>query len=324
MLHASPASDAPTVGQVLDGRFRLLQVVTEDRAGVVFDALDEHSGEVVRLRGTVGPVDGQRLGILHDGLARPTAVSADGTYVVFADLDDEPLRPPLFPSVDRMAHLAEAVLPTLAVLHEHGVVHGDLLPSSFWLDRHGQVRIVDLGLATQLSRRSGDAAYVAPERAFGRDADDPRIDVYAIAAILFHHATGVEPSAEALQSADLPPAVRQVLALALDPRPVFRPIHAGAFHRALVGALERTTPEPEDVPEEPDGTLDGPESFPEHDTLPPSTRRQLSAPLPPGGGLVERALLPWWTALFLIGGLCMLTAAVLMLVAIALGSATLL
>ncbi len=165
---------------------------------------------------------------------------------------------------------------------------------------------------------------MAPERAFGRDADDPRIDVYAIAAILLHHATGMEPSAEALQSADLPPSVRQVFTLALDPRPVFRPIHAGAFHRALVGALERTAPEPDDVPEEPDGTLDAPEPFPEADTLLPTTRRRLSAPVRPSGSLVEKALLPWWTALFLVGGLCMLTAAVLMLVALALGSATLL
>jgi len=318
MLQTPPHSSAPDVGQVLDDRFHLLQVVQRDRAGTVFDALDAVTAEVVRLRATVGAVDPERLGILHPGLARPLAVAADGSYVVLQDLDDEPLAPSLFPSLDRLSQLADAILPTLAALHAHGVVHGELQPSSFWLDRNGEVRLVDLGLAVALGHNPHAEPYVAPERAFGRDADDPRSDVYALAAVLFHHATGATPSPAALEQADLPEPLRQVFALALDPRPVFRPCDAGALHRALQEALERTGHLP-DVPDEPDGTFDEPCA----PTLPP-VRRRLSDPERQAQGLSGSAMLPWWTALLFVGGLSFLTGTVVLLAALALGTATLL
>ncbi len=321
MLQTPSHPSPPDVGQVLDGRFRLLQVVQRDRAGMVFDALDEVTAEVVRLRITVGAVDPERLGILHPGLARPLAVSADGSYIVLQDLDDEPLEPALFPSLDRLAQLTDAILPTLAALHAHGVVHGELQPTSFWLDRHGEVRLVDLGLAVTLGRSRDTEPYVAPERAFGRADDDPRSDVYSLAAVLFHLATGATPSPAALEQADLPEPLRQVFALALDPRPLFRPHNAGALHRALQEALERTGHLP-DVPDEPDGTFDEPCP----PTLPP-VRRRLCGPIAAerqAQNLLESALLPWWTALLLVGGLSFLMGTVILLAAVALGSATLL
>ena len=49
-----------------------------------------------------------------------------------------------------MQTLPELLLRTLhavAFLHRRGVVHGDLKPDNLMLDRHGVVKIADLGLA---------------------------------------------------------------------------------------------------------------------------------------------------------------------------------
>ncbi len=198
----------------------------------------------------------------------------------------------------------EAILPTMAVLHRHGVVHGELQPTSFWLDRSGQIRLVDLGLAVPLWRSTSEEPYVAPERAFGREADDPRIDVYALAAILFRHATGMTPVPQHLEASGFPASVVQVLSMAMAPRPLFRPEDAGELYRALQEALERSG-------EASDDAIDaGP------DTLNPPPRTESPAPTRVAKRHSE-PLLPWWAALMLMGGIAMLAGTVVFLFAVA-------
>jgi serine/threonine protein kinase len=87
--------------------------------------------------------------------------------------------------------------------HDLGIVHRDVKPSNLMLDRSGNVRILDFGVAryvnagqrtlTQTDQLMGTLDYMAPEQATAAHLVDRRADLYALGATLFRLMTGVPP-----------------------------------------------------------------------------------------------------------------------------------
>jgi serine/threonine protein kinase len=82
----------------------------------------------------------------------------------------------------------------LAHAHERGVVHGDLTPSSIFITREGELRIMNFGAPYPAGSASisGTSAYASCEQLEGRHPD-PSDDVYALACICYELLAGVHP-----------------------------------------------------------------------------------------------------------------------------------
>jgi eukaryotic-like serine/threonine-protein kinase len=102
--------------------------------------------------------------------------------------------------VGKAVSIASQVAEGLSEAHRLGVVHRDLKPQNIMIDRDGNARIMDFGIARSLAARGitgagvmiGTPEYMSPEQVDGKEADQ-RADIYALGIILFEMLTGHLP-----------------------------------------------------------------------------------------------------------------------------------
>jgi tRNA A-37 threonylcarbamoyl transferase component Bud32 len=115
------------------------------------------------------------------------------------------------------------VCEALQYAHEEGVVHRDIKPENILLDKRGQVKIADFGLA-KLMRRSaaeftltgsrqvmGTVDYMAPEQRTAPQDVDHRADIYSLGVVLYEMLTGELPLGRFA-----PPSAREAVPEGLD------------------------------------------------------------------------------------------------------------
>ena len=184
-------------------------VQTEVAVKVLHATLDAKSQAVQRLRD-----EGKLLGILnHPAILRVTdLVSLEGRialvteYVEGADLAecfiaDEPIS--LRATLQVIAQIADALnaaYTTEANGEPLGLVHRDIKPANIRIGRHGDVKLLDFGIArtdsfdreakTQTNTVIGSFAYMAPERFERHETVELAGDVYSLGCVLFERLTG--------------------------------------------------------------------------------------------------------------------------------------
>ncbi|WP_168566215.1 protein kinase domain-containing protein [Crateriforma spongiae] len=104
---------------------------------------------------------------------------------------------------DEAAALILKIADAVAYAHAQGVIHRDLKPENVLIDRDGQPRITDFGLAklidsddelTQDGAIMGSVFYMPPEQASGQKSlIGPTADIYALGAMLYKLLTGHPP-----------------------------------------------------------------------------------------------------------------------------------
>ncbi len=223
-------------------RYELLGELGRGGMGVVFRARDKETSELVALKLLKPEIAGDqsllerfknelRLArkITHKRVCRTYELLRFGDTVVIAMeyVEGESLRAVL----DRFGGLplrkgiqvTRQVCSALAEAHAQGIVHRDLKPENLMLDRAGNVKVMDFGIARSVETGAtttggvvGTPAYMAPEQAEGRPVD-ARTDIYALGLILYEVFTGKAafhadtPVAIALkQIRETPPAPREV------------------------------------------------------------------------------------------------------------------
>lgn len=105
---------------------------------------------------------------------------------------------PLSPA--RAVAITGQVAAALNSAHRAGMVHRDVKPSNVLMTDDDFAYLIDFGIAraadgtrlTSPGHPPGTWAYMAPER-FVNDEPDPRVDIYALACVLFQCLTGRQP-----------------------------------------------------------------------------------------------------------------------------------
>ncbi len=85
--------------------------------------------------------------------------------------------------------------------HQIGIVHRDIKPSNIFIDTHGNVRLLDFGIAknneggsgTQTGSTLGTRIYMSPEQVKDPKRVDYRTDLYSLAVTFVHLLTGKAP-----------------------------------------------------------------------------------------------------------------------------------
>jgi serine/threonine-protein kinase len=179
---------------------------------------------------------------LHDGGSLP-----DGRpYFVMEHVDGQPL--PQHAAERRLGlearlRLFLAVCSAVQFAHRNLVVHRDLKPANVLVNRDGQPKLLDFGIAkllgtanegpsTSLDARPMTPQYASPEQLAGGPITTAT-DVYALGLLLYELLTGRNPQAEGRPAGALPRA-----SAFLGTPPPGLPAEAGRLAGALRGDLE--------------------------------------------------------------------------------------
>lgn len=116
------------------------------------------------------------------------------------------------PTVPEAIRIALAIATALADLHRQRTIHLDVKPANILFRPDGTAVLVDFGLARHLDLPDllaeefripmGTAPYIAPEQVL-RLRDEPRSDVFALAALLYEMVTGRQPFGDPKSAAKL-------------------------------------------------------------------------------------------------------------------------
>jgi hypothetical protein len=264
---------------LIHGRYRIIRAIGKGGMGAVYEAFDLRLQSPVALKQMV--VEGEQLSrafareaqllasLRHQALPRVIDhfVDEHGQFLVMEFIPGEDLATLLqkqgapFP-VDQVLAWADTLLDVLSYLHaqQPPVIHRDIKPQNMKRTPRGEIILLDFGLAkgaaaTQTRSMTGSVFGYTPQYApleqIKGVGTEPRSDLYALAATLYHLMTGTPPPdaltrAAAVVTHDpdplepahhlnpgVPHDVSAILnqALALDPTARFA--NADAMRRAL-------------------------------------------------------------------------------------------
>ena len=208
-----------TPGSTFAKRYQVIEELGKGGMGRVYKVLDNEIGEKVALKLLNPEIAAESKTIerfrnelktarqiSHKHVCRMYHLSKEeGTpYIVMEYVRGEDLKSMIRMmgrlSPGQSVSIARQVCEGLAEAHRLGVVHRDLKPQNIMIDRNGNVKIMDFGIARTLQAKGitgagvmiGTPEYMSPEQAEGKEADE-RADIYALGIILFEMLTGRVP-----------------------------------------------------------------------------------------------------------------------------------
>ncbi|MGC2059604.1 MAG: protein kinase, partial [Candidatus Sulfotelmatobacter sp.] len=216
----SPMSAAVRqIGEVLGGRYEILQLLGEGGMGAVYKAMDRELNRPVALK-LIRPQLASNPSILarfkqelllahqvtHKNVIRIYDLGdADGVkFITMEFVEGEDLRALIlqkrkFPP-EEAVEIIQQVCRALEAAHGVGVIHRDMKPQNIMRDRSGRILVMDFGLArtvqgdgmTQTGALVGTMEYMSPEQALAKELDQ-RSDLFSVGLILYELLTGQTP-----------------------------------------------------------------------------------------------------------------------------------
>ncbi|MDD4101709.1 MAG: serine/threonine-protein kinase [Kiritimatiellae bacterium] len=193
---------------------------------------EDDDGPFIVMEYVAGPDDGEvKEGSYAGGLVQPNApLTLDQHVMRHGQLSAEE-------AIELLIKVGRAV----AYAHASGVIHRDLKPSNILLDKSGEPKIVDFGLARLMHMEESkltvpgekllSLGYGAPEQESDACLSDERSDVYGLGALLYYVITAQNP--RYFREQDVPMPLREVVAKALATDKEQRWQSAVAFNEEL-------------------------------------------------------------------------------------------
>ena len=218
---AAPTLNELQMGQVLDGRFKVLEILNRGGMAWIYRALDFQTGKFVVLKVPFLKFESdpafysrfqreENIGLTldHPSVLKivPVAKPKSRPYIAMEYLEGRTLAARMaeqgrIPEAEAI-RIASQICSALSYLHKQGVIHRDLKPGNIMLCEDGSIRVMDFGIAkSQGARRltfggltspMGTPDYIAPEQVQGKRGDG-RTDIYALGAMLYEMTTGTAP-----------------------------------------------------------------------------------------------------------------------------------
>ncbi|NIM91173.1 MAG: protein kinase [Candidatus Aminicenantes bacterium] len=208
-----------TTGSTFAGRYQIIEELGKGGMGKVYKAVDKEIDGKVALK-LIKPeiaADGKTIerfrnelktarDIAHKNVCRMYHLAKhEGThYIVMEYVSGEDLKSFIRRSRQvtpgTAISIAKQVCEGLTEAHKLGTVHRDLKPQNIMIDKDGNARIMDFGIARSLKEKGitgagvmiGTPEYMSPEQVEAKEVDQ-RSDIYSLGVILYEMVTGRVP-----------------------------------------------------------------------------------------------------------------------------------
>mgnify|MGYP004436503795 FL=1 len=211
------------IGSVIDGKYKILNVVGKGGMSVVYLAMNERANKQWAIK-EVRKDGMQSFEVVKQNLVSETdllkklnhphlpsiidVIDCDDTFLIVMDyIEGNPLSKALETSgaqnQDDVIEWAKQLCDVLGYLHSRKppIIYRDMKPSNVMLKPDGNVMLIDFGTAREFKYSSvadttclGTQGYAAPEQFGGHGQTDARTDIYCLGATMYHLVTGHNPA----------------------------------------------------------------------------------------------------------------------------------
>ena len=201
-----------TVDDMIAERFKVVKVIGKGGMGSIFKVRDLSLDRDIALkmllhdRGNFEDLKGELLiarDLTHAYIIKVFDVGQwlGVGYFTMEYVEGNPLKTYIRENIDPLHLKIELLIKIcqgLKAAHDQDIVHRDIKPQNILIDRDGNPKILDFGIARKVAQGhrsetiSGSPKYMAPEQ-IRNITTDLRTDIYALGIIMFYMFTGREP-----------------------------------------------------------------------------------------------------------------------------------